>query len=512
MRMPTQGAQVLDARTVVGTNDAHPTHCRLLAIIKPVDPAAPNIRFELALPARWNQKILMLGGGGFDGSIPDVTAASLGGNGPNGPIPTPLQRGYAVFGSDSGHQASNPAVPIPDVDGAFLMNDEALNNYAGDALIKTHDAASFLIEKHFGQRPQRTYFRGGSNGGREAFAFIQRWPDELDGAVALFPFWNGGTTALKMGVLARALAAPGGHLEEAQMTRLYESVMQACDGLDGISDGLISNVTDCQFDPGTLLCAGQSPADGCLTRAQLETLEAFATESRFPLRAAHGEIAYPGFPILAGADLRPWFAGTQQPASPLALSMATTVHFWDQLVRFGITRDPEFDSLALDPAEPGAHAERLNAVVNMLDVGSTDLSAFQVRGGKLIVYHGLADIVLSHRATAEYWDRLVSTMGAETVDTFARYYEVPGQGHGVGVFQPVWDDLGALDRWVEAGKPPVEPMVRDGANDSGRVRPLCRYGTWPQYRGSGDSNAGASFSCVDEGRDRTIQADRSRNQ
>jgi len=67
-----------------------------------------------------------------------------------------------------------------------------------------------------------------------------------------------------------------------------------------------------------------------------EALEAFATESRFPLRAGHGEIADPGFQILAGAHPRLWFAEAQQPASPLTPSMATTVHFWDQLVRFDI--------------------------------------------------------------------------------------------------------------------------------------------------------------------------------
>jgi len=500
--LPTGGAEVLRASSIESAERAHgshvPRHCRLLGIVRAVDKRAPDIRFEVAMPVGWNRKALMFGGGGFNGTIPDVTAPRMAGMGPNGPVVNPLQRGYAVFASDSGHQISNPEMRNPAVDGGFLVHDEALQNYAGDALKKTRDAAIHLIARYYGQVPERLYFRGGSNGGREAFVYIQRWPADLDGAIALYPFWNGGTTALAMGVLARAMAAPGGYLGEAQMKLLYDSVMQACDSLDGLIDELISNVGACEFDVGSLQCGeGASDPSACLTPAQITTLQAFDSKVEFPYRAGRGVTSYPGFEVFAGADMRPWFAERAQPAFPSTPDMPDTFHFWDQLVRFGITRQAEIDSLSLNAVAPGVHEPRLNEVVDMLNASVTDLSSFAARGGKLIIYHGLADVVLSHRATVEYWERLNVTMGRESVEAFARYYEVPGQGHGVGVFLPVWDELGALEAWVEHGVSPTDPIVRDASNaGNGRQRPLCRYPTWPRYDGEGVVNAAFNFQCV----------------
>src|SRR6478609_2742128 len=103
--LPTTGATVTSTTLVAATGTGTATggdYCKVLASVTPVDPAAPAIKFQLNLPSTWNNKAMMYGGGGFDGSIPAV-----GGNVGIGPSdkPTPLQRGYAVFGSDSGHQA-----------------------------------------------------------------------------------------------------------------------------------------------------------------------------------------------------------------------------------------------------------------------------------------------------------------------------------------------------------------------------------------------------------------------
>lgn len=133
---------------------------------------------RLVLPEQWNRKAMMFGGGGYNGTVPNVA-----GNVPAGPLdqPTPLGRGYAVFGSDSGHVA-DPASP-----GSFAWNDEALANYAHDALKKTRDAAVYLIEQRYGATPERSYFAGGSTGGREALAVVQQWPTDFHGAIVLYP-------------------------------------------------------------------------------------------------------------------------------------------------------------------------------------------------------------------------------------------------------------------------------------------------------------------------------------
>jgi len=496
--LPSRGGEITraDFRPAAASPD-HPTpdYCQVLGAIHPVDRSAPDIRFELDLPSAWNGKALMLGGGGFDGTIPDTSGPLLGE--PADKVAPPLLRGYATFGSDSGHQASDAAVPTPAVDGAFAMNDEALLNYAGDALKKTRDAAMAVIVRRYGRSPSHSYFAGGSNGGREAFVVIQRWPRDFDGAVAAYPFWNAGTNALAFGAISRAFAAPGAYPDPAKRTLVFRGALAQCDGQDGLTDGLVSNVEACRFDPETLRCpGGADAADTCLSDAQIAALKVYASPFAFPFRPT-GRRAYPAFTALSGGEIEDvGQLGTAAPSFPPSRAMPLAAHYWDQLARFAIARDPRFNSLNLDPGHPGPYARRLNQVVDMLDVGSADLSAFRRRGGKLLVYHGLADPLVSHRSTEVYWRRLQAAMGSRAVEGFARFYVVPGFGHGVGSFLPVWDPLSVLEAWRERGQAPGSLTVTD-ANPAanGRSRPLCEHGAWPHYDGHGDPDRASSFRC-----------------
>jgi len=196
--LPTRGAVVDSVALIAGTPRA-PDHCLVAGRILPVDSAAPNIEFKVALPAAWNGKALMFGGGGYNGIVPDVA-----GNLPIGQrAKTPLERGYATFGSDSGHQTPGAG---------FALNEEAYRNYVGDALKKTRDTAMFLIRTAYGKGPSRAYFMGGSRGGGEALAATARWPDDWDGAVSLYPARSGTVTILGMLAANQALAAPGAFL------------------------------------------------------------------------------------------------------------------------------------------------------------------------------------------------------------------------------------------------------------------------------------------------------------
>ena len=131
----------------------------------------------------------------------------------------------------------------------------------------------------------------------------------------------------------------------------------------------------------------------------------------------------------------------------------------------------------------------------MLDA-STDISAFVARGGKLLLAHGTSDVLVSTRATEQYYQALRERFGQATVETFARFYEAPGYGHAVSsVFNVAWAGLTALDEWADRGIAPGPQVMMDTAGVPGRTRPLCEYPTWPKYDGSGDVNAAASFSC-----------------
>jgi len=511
--LPTRGAQVTAAvaRPADGTT---PAYCDLSAEIRPVDPAAPAIRMRLALPERWNRKALMLGGGGYNGSVPNVA-----GNVPAGPLdrPTPLGRGYAVFGSDSGHVA-DPLHP-----GAFAWNEEALANYAHDALKKTRDTAIELIRLRYGAAPERSYFAGGSTGGREALAVVQQWPTDFQGAIALYPAYNAAALNLQFGRISRALAAPGAFPSLEQRAALLEAALQACDQLDGVRDRVISHQAACnaRFDPARarldgrpLRCrGGAAGGEHCLSDAQIAALRVIDTPIRFARPLASGERGYPGFNAW-GTDFGRPGSGLQQVVNRLGLNTLPPAYpmpphgtgfeegapyhagFWDEWIRHFVTRNPAFDSLTFDPQRPGPWQARIDQLSLRQDVNRTDLSAFARAGGKLLIAHGTADQLVSSRASAEYYRRIRRDMGPGKTRQFLRYYEIPGYGHAASTqFNAAWDSLSALEAWVEHGRAPRRQTVTDTVGVPGRTRPLCEYPSWPRYVGKGDVNRAESFVC-----------------
>lgn len=510
---PTGGATVTSAQVVAAGGSgarAHPAFCEVMGRITPVDLTAPNILFQLALPVGWNDKLVMFGGGGFNGTIPSVKN-----NVPAGPAdqPTPLGRGYATLASDSGHQAN----ALGSRDGLFGLHDEALRNYGGDALKKTRDAALAVLRAHYGRAPVKAYFAGGSNGGREALTIIQRWPADWDGAIAWYPAWNDVGALLGGHHLGRALARPGAYPNPAKRLALYDAAMEACDALDGVADGLISHQALCnsRFDPATATLRGQplrcpggaDTGDTCLSDAQIGAARTIHAPLNFGVPMLNGDTSYPGY-NLWGADvgISAWNKPTQgyvnfvnygsaAPGRPMPFNAPFMAVLTDQWLRYFVARDPGFDAQGFDPEQPGRWATRLREVSALLDA-RTDIAAFQARGGKLLLAHGLGDVVVSSRATQQYHARLQAQFGQAMLDGFVRYYEVPGYGHAAGsVFNAAWDSLTALDEWSTQGRAPTAQVVTDTTGVPGRTRPLCDYPQWPRYRGTGDVNAAASFVC-----------------
>ena len=519
MGLPSTGALVTSTQMVpaggTGATAIGP-YCKVLAEINPVDSSAPKIKFQVNLPEDWNKKAMMFGGGGYDGVI-----ATGAGNVPAGPTNAllPLGRGYATFGSDSGHQANANGSR----DGTFGMNDEALKNFSSDALKKTRDAAITIIKARYAQSVQKTYFAGGSTGGREALIAVQNWPQDFDGAIVLYPAWNAASLNLQFGRVTRELAKPGAYPNRAKRQALFNAAVAACDSLDGVADGLISNVKACNasFNPATasvkgvaLRCpGGADTGDTCLSDAQIAAFNVINTPLTLNYRLATGENNYPGFNtwgtdfgIPGTSPLQPTVLtlsmGTEQPANPMPAVTAKTSPpygstFWDQWVKYFVTRDAGFNSLSMDPENPGQWQKRIVELTSIQDLTKTDLSAFQARGGKILMAHGMADALVSTRATEQYYARLRNTMGAAKVDSFMRYYEIPGYGHAASsVFNAAWDSLTTLENWVEKGTSPPSQIVADTAGVPNRTRPLCDFPSWPKYKGTGDVNQAQSFSCA----------------
>ena len=503
--LPTDGAAITEATAVAAgaAGNLYGDYCKVRGTIEPVNPSSPEIQFALNLPTAWNRKTIHFGGGGFNGRLIDGTETIRFGPADK---PAPLALGYATYGDDSGHQSSSIT------DGRFAADDESLSNYGGQSLKKTRDVAQGLVKAFYGATPLHAYFLGTSTGGRDALAYIQRWPTDYDGVIANEPALNYTGTRLSNVAVGRALYANGGAgwLNVAKTLKVQQRALQACDTLDGAADGIVSNVESCRLLNAQVLASlrcsgGADTGNDCLSDAQLATVRSIESPLEFASYSlSHGVRRAGGYNLLEGALVAGPFTtrdlGTRPvPANPATSADANMYVTGDQWVKFFVTRSEAFDSLAFDPLDPGMYTARVAEVSAITDALDADLRPFLSRGGRLVLLHGLADEVISPNSTIDYYRRVVATVGQGAVDAGVRFYTVPGMGHGTGVFIPNWDSLAALEGWVQQGLAPATGVAVDAVPGTyGRTRPLCQYPAWPKYRGSGSMDAAVNFSCVVE--------------
>ncbi len=502
--LPNGGTTLTAARAVaagpspIGGNAALPARCEVLGQIAPVDPAAPPIRFQVNIPAAdWNGKAVQYGGGGFNGFL-TTGLAQLRENAPG--EPHPLARGYATFGTDSGHPIS-PNVPIQ----AFALNDEALENFAHASYPKVRDVAAEVLRLATGRAPTRVYFYGRSEGGREGLVMAQRYPERYDGVVAGVPVLNwAGLQAF--GARGGQMQREGAWLPPDLVRVLHDATLRACDGEDGLEDGVISNQPACRraFSPRSLLCGGGSNA-GCLSEAQVRFLEVHRSPYAYGTALANGVREYPGAPI--GGEAQPdgmtvWATGPEAPRHPGGSpdTQGRAWYYGSGAVAFFFARDAAYDPGRFRMAD---HAAQVRRISDLMDATDPNLSRFQGRGGRLIIVQSTADYAQSPGAGNAYWESLRARFGDAALDGFARHYAVHGANHSgqafniaTGTMLPAYVDLlAALDAWVERGAAPVDPPVQATA-DGRTTRPLCRYPAYPRFDGRGDPNAAASFACT----------------
>jgi feruloyl esterase len=493
--LPTNGATVVSATfvTATDTGNTNGEFCKVLGGIHAVDPTAPDIKFEVNLPTRWNNRMLQMGGGGFDGTL----VTGLGGASNQIPTsPTPLAIGYVTMGSDSGHEMAGG------FDGRFALNAESFANFGRLQIKKTHDVAMTLVQKRYGAAPRHSYFIGGSQGGHEALIAALFYPADYDGIVAHYPAYDITLMHLAAQYRARALfRSPDTWISPDKMKTITTAVYGACDGLDGATDGIISNVAGCNrvmtMDAlrAKLRCPdGRDTSAACLSDGQLATVETFNTPFSLGFPVSAGVSVFPKLAMLDGATFVNALGRSPVPSKFPTNQDATQYAEASGTVRYVITRDVTADPLAFDPSK---WATRITEVSEIWDANSVDLSQFMSKGGKVILTVGSIDHTITPYNTVNYYERLVTRFGQAVADTFVRFYRIPGFAHGNGLFNAKFDALGALDAWVDGGRAPATLEAVDiNPENHQRRRPMCVYPSWPQYKGTGDVNAASSFRCV----------------
>ena len=506
--LPSGGARITSAQTATLPADplspgATRDYCKVLGEVQPIDPNAPPVNFEVNLPASWNGKAVQYGGGGSNGVLITGLAPLRDAR---RDTPVPVARGFATWGTDAGHD--NKKLPHPR---AFALNEESLINMAYAAYKKTRDVGVRIVRAFYDQAPAKIYFYGGSEGGREALMMAQRFPTDFDGIVSVVPVSNYTGSNLLRAKVAQ-LQQEGGWINPVKVKLIQNAVNAACDKLDGLDDGVISAYEKClsTFDVGTLRCAnGADTGDTCLSDKQIEADRLVHRPYPYPFAMKNGVTAFPGWTY--GSEVQPGgmvdsITGTESPQFPITNEKTQSVGWVnaDGLVRYYFARDSKFNPLQFSPEK---FAGRIKEISEMFDTTDPDLSAFQARGGKLILKGNGADYQRSVLQEIDYYKSVVAKMGQDRVDQFVRFYVTPGVNHpGNGVMRdgkPVpakIDLLGVLDAWVDQSKAPDTLMQVSQQEQApfGTIasRPMCRYPLAPRYDGRGDPSQAASFICA----------------
>lgn len=507
--LPTNGANITSAARaaeVAPYADAEgehllvtPARCLVQGQIASIDSAAPPIKFAINLPLNnWNRRALQSGGGGLGGSV--ITAPGNKASGRFDPMPVdapyPITLGYVTFGSDGGHVGS---------DYQFTRSAEAMRNWGHEHLKKTRDVAIEVIKAAYSEAPQKMFFSGESAGAREAMIVAQKYPADYDGIIATSPVLSWNAIHLADNVLRDKLVT--GFLDANAIKLVADRTRASCDALDGLRDGVIARYLDCTNDAAALRCPDGNTSTSCLSDAQIAAVGALRDPYALPVTMAHGVTRFPGFRVTGDEDGAPfqwpfYAIGTQAPSAVLPagrgneagrggiLNFAT---FW---VRHAIAQDDTFNPYRFD-ALP--YSTRILELSNMFDATDPNLSSFAARGGKMILVHPSADNATPLSATAEYYRKVVATMGQAGADNVMRLYVGPGGSHNVGGTTQV-DALTILENWALKGQtPPDAPTAYNKNVSTGafvRSMPACRYPAFPQYNGSGDPNQAGSFTCT----------------
>lgn len=475
---------------------ALPAHCKVLGRIAPLDPHAPFIHFQVNLPQQWNGRSVQYGGGGFNGVLITGTALVPAARFDQ---PAPLARGYVTYGTDSGHQ-NQPGQPPQ----AFAMNDEALVNFAHASYKKVRDVAVAVMKQAYGRAPQKLYFVGSSEGGREGLTMAQRYPQDFDGILSRVPVihWTG----LQHAGLRDGLALVGeGWLSPAHVKLVHDAVLASCDGADGLTDSVVADPVGCRerFQVERLRCTGAA-GPTCLNDAQIRAVKTLHSPLDLGVELANGVRQYPGRGP-SGENTRSfgptggwqaWWTGTQPPAFPPVQANGIAWFYGAGAIQYFYARNPQADLRSYRIQD---HLPRVREVSALMDSTHPDLSAFHARGGKLILLENMGDYAQSPYAGIAYFQSVQQRMGSDKVRRFFRLFTAPGVDH-VGTGAPGNAELfPALVDWVERGREPLGLTLVEQEGKPPftvtRARPLCEWPAWPRYR-AGDPNAAASFACT----------------
>jgi feruloyl esterase len=463
-----------------------PAFCRVAGSIQPT--ADSKIQFEVWMPASgWNGKFAGADNGGFGGSIN------------YGKMGDALSHDYAAASTDTGHTAGSLGV----LDASWALgHPEKVIDYGYRAIHETAQTGQAIVAAFYGQGPNHSYFNGCSNGGRQALMEAQRYPADYDGIIA-GDSANFMTHLFSTGVWDNQALAVS-YLPPSKLPAIEAAALAACDGLDGVVDGVIDDPRKCNFDPSILLCQG-AETDACLTSPEIGTLKALYAG---PVNSA-GVQVFPGYPVGGQTGANGWSLWVTGPTQDTGALFGFGYYYFVNMVYGNLAWNPNAFNIDSDVAAADAAT---GATLNAID---PDLTAFRERGGKLILFHGWSDPAIAAESTINYYESVVAKLGRTRGPSFIRLFLAPGMQHceygpgpdsfgqnGFDQGDPQHDLESALELWVEQGVAPERIVATryntdlDPTTGVLRTRPLCAYPAVARWEGLGSTDDAANFACA----------------
>jgi len=440
-----------------------PAYCRVAAVLTPSSDS--HIEMELWMPARasWNGKYQAVGGGGWVGSL------NFGG------MLNALQQGYSTSSTDTGHKGPEAAFAVG--------HPEKVVDFAYRAVHEMTLKSKTIMMAFYGRGPRFSYWNGCSTGGRQGLMEATRYPEDFDGIIAGAPANN----QLHLGAWRTNLDTairkdPRRLVPRNKMLLLNRSVLAACDELDGVKDGLLTDPTECHFDASALLCRDRD-GENCLTAAQIEAVKMVYA----PAAKSDGTLIYPG--LVPGGEADWPISAFNGAPDPGAIDLG--------IFRYVAHEDPAWDWHTFDLERDTALADEK---AGYIDVTDANLQSFKAHNGKLLIYHGWNDGgtggAISPLNSVNYYSSILAQMGPRQ-DDWIRLFMVPGMDHcGGGPGPNQFPVVRAMESWREQGKAPSQITAYHVTNDHVDMsRPLCPYPQVAVYKGSGSTNDAANFVC-----------------
>lgn len=491
------------------------TYCQVKATIE------PSINVVVVLPEQqWTQRFLQVGCGGLCGQV-NLSPSDTSGCAPA------TQGELVIAATDMGHSGGM-------MDASWAEDPQKRIDFAYRANHLTALLSKALIQTYYGQPQKYAYFMGCSDGGREALMEAQRFPDDFDGIsagapAAFFQFQN--SFFHGWNVVANQREDGSAILLQKRLPVLHRAVLAHCPTLSGVNDGLLENPYACTFSPEWVktCMASQSDKSDCLTPEEIGVAEKLY---RGAYDSAGNQFVVAGLPL--GSELRwpvPATADGHSMSEMMALPALQSVLLPGGKQNITMMRDFPLNS------QNFAAVAKLAPLYN---AANTNLSGYMKRGGKLIMWHGLADDSVSPAFSIAYYRSVEALLGKKNTEQFVRLFLLPGVAHcGGGEGLDQIDLLSPLMAWTEqqvapnvliSGRAatdaqenvPMSPMPLQSAQSEGKMnaeshfhglqrpsspvaaampvlkatRPVFPYPYIAQYNGKGSPDDASSYVAV----------------